>query len=407
MSGDFWKNAPVPDVAVFGVLAASRGVSLVIRMPFVLRRPWLLVRDLFVNRDDPDLEALRQTEDPETFVWRILPHAARTFSASIALLPGPIARATAVAYLYCRTIDTYEDMIPDRAERERALHDFANRFGGTDGDRLAPAASVDASLANDARDRTHVILVERCALVDEVFVGLDPAARRIIIDLVRGMAHGMIRSSTIFAEQGGVLRNGDQLRTYCRDVLGLPILYAVRMLHWHHTGQSDVKGDEREDAMLAGEFIQLANVTRDIEKDLRRGIAYDPRLAVDVEAGEHGESSPERAERVREVRADLLVRALELGPAYGRMLDALPLPRFSLGRASGVLMLLFTDRYYRGCARRVGGVPWAGPKSGIGTVAASLPTIVSRRASRRVVERVLAGFASYLGTAPPQGDGSP
>lgn len=370
-------------------------------MPFVVRRPWLLVRDLFVNRDDPDLDILRRTEDPETFVWRILPHAARTFSASIALLPGPIARATAVAYLYCRTIDTYEDMIPDREERERALEGFASRFGGTDGDEPAPAATVDASFATDARDRTHVILVERCALVDQVFVGLDPAARRIIIDLVQGMARGMARSSTIFAEQGGVLRNGEQLRTYCRDVLGLPILYAVRMLHWHHTGESDVDGDEREDAMLAGEFIQLANVTRDIEKDLRRGIAYDARLKSDVAARPEVRGSDSALEeRVREVRADLLVRALELGPAYGRMLDRLPLPRFSLGRASGVLMLLFTDRYYRGCARRVGGVPWSGPKSGLGVVAASLPTIVSRRATRRVVDRALAGFASYLETAP-------
>ena len=59
-----------------------------LRVPFALRRPWLLVRDLIVDRKDPALDRLRAIEDPESFVWSVLPHAARTFSASIALLPA-------------------------------------------------------------------------------------------------------------------------------------------------------------------------------------------------------------------------------------------------------------------------------------------------------------------------------
>ena len=38
----------------------------------------------------------------------------------------------------------------------------------------------------------------------------------------------------------------------------------------------------REDCMLAGEMVQLANVTRDIEKDLRRGVADHPALKADL-----------------------------------------------------------------------------------------------------------------------------
>ena len=65
-------------------------------LPFALRRPWLLLRDLWVDRDEPDLEKLRNTRAPEAFLWAILPHAARTFSACIILLPSRMARAAAV-----------------------------------------------------------------------------------------------------------------------------------------------------------------------------------------------------------------------------------------------------------------------------------------------------------------------
>ena len=58
-------------------------------LPFALRRPWLLLRDLWVDRDEPDLDKLRETRAPERFLWAILPHAARTFSACIAMLPAP------------------------------------------------------------------------------------------------------------------------------------------------------------------------------------------------------------------------------------------------------------------------------------------------------------------------------
>src|SRR6266576_3401517 len=97
-------------------------------MPFWIRRPFLILRDLVTSRDNPDLAALARIEDPEAFVWAILPHAARTFSACIALLPERSALAAAVAYLYCRMLDTYEDLVPDPAARVGALRAFAERL---------------------------------------------------------------------------------------------------------------------------------------------------------------------------------------------------------------------------------------------------------------------------------------
>ena len=363
-----------------------------ISVPFALRRPWLITRDLLQSRAHPDLARLRAIDDPESFVWRILPHAARTFTASITLLPADSARAMAVAYLYCRMLDTYEDLLPDPAERERALAAFAARFGGTDG--IAPAPRIARARARDARDQTHVVLVNRCRLVDEVFASLHPLVQRHTADLVESMAAGMIWSSRAFRDQGGVLSDAAQLSRYCRTVIGLPFLFAVR-LHLLRSGGLTVTDALQEDTLQAGEMVQLANVTRDIEKDLKRGIAYHPALAGDL-----GKSAgdPGVGERVRAVREELLQRALRLAPAYERMMLALPFGRISLARGSGVLMLAFTDRYYRSCAELVGRTSWAGPTSALGILLRSAAHVVSPALAGRAVRRITAAFLNA--TAP-------
>ena len=63
---------------------------------------------MLVNRNKPRFDHLLSIEDPEEFVWAILPHAARTFAPSILLLPEDAARAAAVGYLYARMLDSYE-----------------------------------------------------------------------------------------------------------------------------------------------------------------------------------------------------------------------------------------------------------------------------------------------------------
>jgi phytoene/squalene synthetase len=367
-----------------------------LNVPFALRRPWLLTRDLLQSRSQPDVERLQAVGDPEAFVWRILPHAARTFAACITLLPAESARAAAVAYLYCRILDTYEDLIPQPVEREEALADFGRRFRLTDGAAPLPprpAPRIDAARARDLRDRTHVVLVNRCHLVDEVFGTLTPHARRNIADLVEAMASGMIWSSRTFGNQGGVLRDGEQLSRYCRNVIGLPFLFAVRLLHQQRTGDSTVSEQLREDCLLAGEMVQLANVTRDIEKDLGRGVSYHPALRADL--GRSDLDDPALRGRIRSVREQLLVRALGMAPAYERMMQAMPFRSVSLARASGVLMLRFTDRYYRSCALLVGRAPWPGPRSTVSLILVSAGHVVSARWSAKTVRRITERFLRF------------
>jgi len=358
-------------------------------VPFFVRRPYLLTRDLLVDRNEPDLEALAAIEEPWRFVWAILPHAARTFSACIALLPKRSAEAAAVGYLYCRMLDTYEDLVVDPDERDDALRAFADRFEPP----MGPAPLIGGNHARDQRDAGHLLLVRRAELVDRAYAGLDPQVQQLIRVLVRDMSEGMRWSSGAFVQQGGVLLDEAQLTRYCRGVLGHPVLFSSRLLRWYQTGDPVLPPEVEEEAMVVGEMVQLANVTRDIEKDLRRGIAYHPTLRDDLGAREVA-ADPDLTERVRVVREELLLMALRRAPAYRPLIEYLSPGRISLARASGVLMLSFTDQYFRSCARRSGREPWGPRQSSTRLILSSLPSVWSRHSAHRRLSTIERDFVA-------------
>lgn len=363
---------------------------------FAIRRPFLILRDLVTSRERPDLDRLSRVSDPEGFVWAILPHAARTFSACIAMMPARAALPSAVAYLYCRMLDTYEDLVPDPATREASLRAFAARLTTSDGRpesrRLLPAPPISAASDRDDRDRAHLLLVRRAELVDAVYLTFDERTRAVVRDLVRDMAEGMCWSSATFHAQRGVLRDQSQLSAYCRHVLGNPAVFGMRLLKLNHGSAPELSPTEREDAMRVGEMVQLANITRDIEKDLRRGIAYDPALAQDVGRDAGAANDLELQQRCRAARERLLRVALSHAGSYRRIIGALPLPRWSVGRGSAVLMLLFTERYFRGCARRVGMAVWPGPDSVVSLLRRTFAATFSNRRAFQEIERVERAF---------------
>ncbi len=343
------------------------------RVPFAFRRPWLLLRGARTDRNRPDLDGLAAINDPVEFVWAILPHAARTFATSILMLPAPRARTAAVGYLYCRMLDTYEDLV-DPTDREAALAAFADRMTTLEPPPPAPDSS------GDEPSRVDRLLIERCHMVDEVFVALSDSDQQRVAELVRTMSDGMIWSSQRFDEQGGVLTDAEQLVRYCHNVIGEPVLFTMGLVV-----DSDLSDEHRRDALAVGEMIQLANITRDVERDLARGVGYHPSLLTHL-------GSTDAAGPVREARRHLMVHALANAPAYARLVDHFAVKRFSLVRASAVLMLLHTDRHYRWCAGRIGHPAWRGPnRTGTIVLAAAL-AVLSRRWARRVMQRVESDF---------------
>jgi phytoene/squalene synthetase len=352
-----------------------------VKLPFFIRRPWLVVRGTTANRDTPDLEALAAIEDPEEFVWAILPHAARSFATSILVLPRREAWAAAIAYLYCRILDTYEDLHPDVAARPKLLRSFGARFGT---DRLDAPPVISADLARDDRDRGHLLLIERIGLIDSAFCELEPVDRASIAELVHNMADGMAWASETLATQDGVLSGADQRARYCHYVIGEPALYAMRsLLHL------PVTAARRTDALRVSEMIQLANITRDIEKDLVAGLAYHPALRPDLGATVLDTAAEARVRRVRE---ELLLDALSGVDAYARLVGDLASSGVSQARGAAVLMLNFTDRYYSRCARRAGHAGWPGARRSIVIYTNAILATLSARWAQRIVDGIVEQF---------------
>ena len=303
-----------------------------------------IIVNLLANRRQPSLAKLRAIKDPEQFLWQILPHAARTFSLVIVFLPPRMRRTLAVAYLYCRILDTYEDLLPTAEEKERALQHFIDRFDGSGG--LKAALRLDPALTNDARESTHLLLVNRAVDIDQNFDRLDRPQQDAIRRLVRRMGEGMIWSSRIFAEQEGILRTPGQLARYCWHVLGTPVLFADEVQRLDQGFAPEIDDARLRLCAVVGEVIQLANITRDLEKDYERGIFYHPDLP--------GLQGSRREQRIRDVRSELVMRAIRRFREFPEFFGSIPAPKISRARGAAMLLIITTYAYYWRAAQTVG-----------------------------------------------------
>ena len=300
--------------------------------------------NLLANRRKPPLPKLKEIKDPEHFFWQILPHAARTFSLVIVFLPPRMRRALALAYLYCRMLDTYEDLLPTVDEKQRALQCFIDRFDDPNG--LKPAPAIDSALTTDPRESTHLLLVNRSADIDRNFERLDRPQQDAVRRLVRRMGTGMIWSSRIFDRQEGVLQTPGQLSRYCWHVLGTPILFADEMQRLDQGLSPEIDDARLRLCATVGEVIQLANITRDLEKDYRRGIFYHPQLP--------GLEGARREQCIREVRSQLIMRAIRRFREFPRFFGTLPAPLISRARGAAMLLIITTYAYYWRAAQKTG-----------------------------------------------------
>ena len=174
----------------------------------------------------------------------------------------------------------------------------------------------------------------------------------------------------------------------------------ARVAGWQGSGGSRIRSPPPDKSA-----VQLANVTRDIEKDLDRGIAYHPALSPYRRAGG---SREQRDEAIRAVREELLGRALHGVQAYGRLFEDPGVRRSPAARAAAVMLLSFTDLHFRSCMPRIGRKPWRGPGGPFSVVFRAWPALVSSRAARRSITRIERNFlaaAEGLGSGESVGRG--
>jgi phytoene/squalene synthetase len=349
------------------------------------RRIIRVIRNLRADRHDPPLDRLAREQDPERFLWEILPHAARTFSLAIAVLPPRLGRSVGIAYLCCRILDTVEDLARDPAERDRRFDDVVRLV--RDG---TPLPDLADAWVQDARDRAHLVLVRRSDLVARLLASLPPDTRARILGLVERMAAGMKRAAAIREHTGGLV-TGEERERYCRAVLAEPLMFAESELLSERGLDPALPPDRRAAALEVGELVQLANVCRDVEKDLGRGVAYDPELAPWLLRAADAPESVVAAARRR-----VLERVAELSRSIEPYFLGLPFRAVSGGRGASLVLLITTARFFQKVNARLEPSPLRRVALPAGSRAAAhcAAGVVSRAAARAIVRATRPAFES-------------
>lgn len=300
------------------------------------RRAYRALRNLLADRNRPPVASLLAETDCEAFLWRALPHAARTFSLAIALLPNQLGTSVGTAYLFCRALDTVEDLATSPATREEAMAAVVELAQGTRVEIPLPEATVQ-----DSRDLGHLAVLRRADLLYALRQELNEGSRRRLGDLVAHMASGMRTAARAKDASGGLIRS-DARPAYCDAVLGAPLRFAESE-HCALLGLNpELTPARRALAEAAGEVVQLANICRDVEKDLARGVAYDEALAPYLDQ----RVAPK--EVVDHVRRSLCERIASLSDPVSAYFAGMPFrDGISGARGGAAIMLVATASFWQ------------------------------------------------------------
>ncbi len=243
----------------------------------------------------------------------ILASVSRSFYLTIRVLPAPVRRPIALAYLLARTSDTIADSagIP-AAERLEVLREFGRAIANGTGAQVVSRLDAFQSQVEDPAERT---LLSHADTLLALLRAADPGDRaevvRVLEVILRGQEHDLERFSTRRGEGVSALSNAQELDDYTYRVAGCVGEFWTRICFRHLPGYAT--RDEEEMIRLGigfGKGLQLVNILRDAPADLASGRCY---LPADELAGEG--ISPEmllaEPDRVRPVVDRWLAQARE------------------------------------------------------------------------------------------------
>lgn len=208
----------------------------------------------------------------------MLPEVSRTFALNIVKLDGDTYKAVTISYLLLRIADTFEDNIYQTEEEKiTALSSLANIFEGNKDldERLLLYESLKFLWQEKSPEKD---LVENGDRVLKCYCELPSVYRKIIdpllVESMEGMAKFQRRklecSSKIFQ-----LEDLKDLEQYCYYVAGVVGIILTRIFCLK-TGISSKKSELEKYQVQFGLALQLTNILKDWQKDLKRGWCYLP-----------------------------------------------------------------------------------------------------------------------------------
>ena len=211
-----------------------------------------------------------------TFCLEMLPQVSRTFAPTIRMLPKPLNLPVTVAYLLCRIADTVEDdHYLTKEEKRQGLLTFARIFTG---DTHPNRSEFLLSVAKVPDHSTDVLLMKNLPRVMNIFDSFTVEVQKLIGIWVVEMTNGMIK----FAQEKGprklqFLKSMQDLDEYTYYVAGT-VGHLLTSLFAHYSSKITPIVRQRLDKFSEsfGKGLQLVNIIRDMNTDLKRGQSYIP-----------------------------------------------------------------------------------------------------------------------------------
>jgi farnesyl-diphosphate farnesyltransferase len=206
----------------------------------------------------------------------LLRSVSRTFYLSVRILPEEMRGPVGVAYLLARASDTIADCegVPV-STRLRRLTDFASLIEGGGNSQVHAIIQRDIQPHHEGERALMAALPQ----VLERFGAFDPwewkETQELLANIIRGQSNDLRTFND--GERVTALADGDCLEDYIYLVAGCVGEWWTRIAFHHYPNYS---AKSEEDIMpLAGGFgkgLQLVNILRDIQADLRDGRCYLP-----------------------------------------------------------------------------------------------------------------------------------
>jgi farnesyl-diphosphate farnesyltransferase len=208
----------------------------------------------------------------------LLRGVSRSFYLSIRLLPPPLRRPIAVAYLLARASDTIADTAElAAAERQEKLEVLASAVEANRSPaRVAVLATAFAALQDDPAERDLVLALPQCLDWLDSLDTADQADVRTVLRLITGgQALDIARFDTAGSMQA--LGSAAALDDYTWRVAGCVGEFWTELCFRHLPDFAQLpKAQMRELGRGFGMALQLVNILRDAGADLRAGRCYFP-----------------------------------------------------------------------------------------------------------------------------------
>lgn len=263
----------------------------------------------------------KPTKTDLDFCRETLPKVSRTFALVIAILKGDLYKSVLLAYLLCRIADTIEDnsfMTPEK--KYELLDQFLDALTKK-GDWQEPVKNIQVAFLDHRQENPDYSLTFNSDIVFRVFDTLNDDSRACVVPWIVEMVTGMkkFQAFSTPSEKITAVKDLPELENYCYYVAGTvgKMLTELFILHSCSISEKN-KAILNQFSVSFGIGLQMTNILKDINDDLKRGWCYIPRDLLDkykltpesFKENINGESSRNVVKELRLVARNHLKNAL-------------------------------------------------------------------------------------------------